>query len=584
MLDSKLSQADGSALVEIKRVLRGVIYGVVEREFVGDEPKTLEFFINGISIGVTTIEPADFRDSDVYEFKFLILPSYIFEAPVSIRMRDIESGEEFGRPLEFQEVADAKAAIQVADGAVATVERGSVKGSLRDINPDALPITVGVYNRGMPIARTVVGSKGVLAGSGALISSLPFAVGLPPSVLDGSSTSISVRIEGSSQEFAGSPLIVRLEAGDGLHERLAHLERKNDELEAEVAQLRASIVGDIAEQFYRFIVPRVDAFLAIQREGLEGQMNALWRDLSGRDAAPIARRKLPESVSLALDGPFTGYRWSDPIPSAPSNRWFTRSAFLAVEISSANDLLVVVKGAHAVSRSALDLLTIAANGRAIEVAVSMEASGGWLAVGVVPRAALSRDGSLGLLLETDVADAHALAPASMGAVSLSVASVEFIPLVAKSNEVAISAKPEAFPFGWYAMELAADKRRFRWMGAEGLVVLNGVEPDAPIRIELRGPIVLPDVLPNVEAQLDGVPGKVVDLEAGGAGWVLRLQFPARRDDACSVALLRVLAPAKQPSATDNRLLSLAVSDVLLDQSAEPLVDVVEELSEAPGEL
>lgn len=575
MLDSKLSQAEGSALVEIKRVLRGVIYGSVERDFVGEASKTLEFFINGISIGTTTIEPSDFEGDEPHEFKFLILPSFIFEAPLSIRMREVGADTEIGSPLVFQEVVDANAAILVADGVVAAVERGSVKGSLRDINPDALPIAVGVYCRGVPIARTVVGSKAVLSASGSLISSLPFSVGLPPSVLDGASTSISVRIEGSSQEFVGSPLILRLDAGDGLHDRLIHLEQKSQELEAEVALLRSSIVGDIAEQFYRFIVPRVDAFLTVQREGLEGQMTALWRDLGGESPAPIARRKLPESVSISLADNFTGYRWSDLIATAPGNRWFTRSAFVATEIADKNDILVVVKGAHAVSSAALASLALAVNGRPIEVASTASAAG-WQAIAVVPRAAIAGHGSLGLQFETEIAEPHPLAPPLMGPVSLSVGSVDLLPLKTKAAEYPISASPEVFPIGWYTMEQSASGQRFRWMGADGLAVLNGLEPGAPIRIEISGPMVLDGVLSNVTAELDGVSAEAVRVETRGSGWALEFEFPARQKGACPAALLRIRAPAKQPSPADMRFLSLAVSEILVDQAPKSALSPPEE--------
>jgi hypothetical protein len=568
MLDVKVDQSDGSALV-IKRVLRGVIYGLVEPDFVGETSKTLEFFINGISIGGVTIQPSDFVDGAPYQFKFLIPPSFIFEAPISLRMREAESGEEIGRPLPFHDAAAVKAAIDVADGAVTAVEYGSLKGALRDVNPDALPITVCVYHRGAAIARAVVDAKAKPLASGALISSLPFSISLPSSVLDGAATTLGVRIEGSSKEFAGSPLTVWLDSSDGLRDRLAHLERRNEQLEAEVAELRSSIVGDIAEQFYRFVVPRVDAFLSLQREGLEGQMIALWRNLSGDAPAPIARRGLPESVSLGLSGPFTGYRWSrETVSGAPSDRWFARSAFLGTEISDKHDILVVMNGAHAVSSAALDDLTLSANGRSIDLTRFSEKKGGWRAFGVIPRAALGAHGGLSLLLETDVEGAHPLAPADMSAVSLSVESVALIPVKAAALEYSIGARPEVFPFGWHAIERMPDNRPFRWMGSEGVIVLNGLAPGAPIRVELSGPMVLGEMLSTVTADLDGALAEVTQLETG-KGWALELEFPARAAGGPSVAFLRVRAAARQPSEEDKRLLSLALSQVLVDQEAEP---------------
>ena len=40
--------------------------------------------------------------------------------------------------------------MQIADGAVAGVERGSLKGGISEVNPDALPITVVAYSPRRP--------------------------------------------------------------------------------------------------------------------------------------------------------------------------------------------------------------------------------------------------------------------------------------------------------------------------------------------------------------------------------------------------------------------------------------------------
>lgn len=569
MLDGKVGRADGAPVV-IERVLRGVIYGLVEPEFIGGASKTLEFFINGILIGGVTIQPSDVEGDAPCAFKLLISPRFVFEAPISLRMRDAESGVEVGRPMSFLDAAGAKRAIEVADGAVTGVEFGALKGVLREVNPHALPIALCVYHRGAAIARTVVDSESRPAAAGAVIPSLPFSMALPSSVLDGSATTLCVRIEGAAQELAGSPLTVWLDSSDGLRDRLAHLERKNERLEAEVAQLRASVVEDVAEQFYRFVVPRVDAFLSLQREGLEGQMIALWRNLSGDAPPPIARRGLPESVSLRLSGPFTGYRWSlQTVADAPSDRWFARSAFLGTEVSNAHDILVVLNGAHAVSRAALDNLTLAANGRAIDLLRFAEEKGGWRALGVIPRAALAATGALGLLLETDVESAHPLAPSDMIAVSLSVGSVILRAVKATALEYSISASPEVFPSGWHAMEHMPDKRPFRWMTSEGSIVLSGLLPGAPIRVELSGPMALGDTLAGVTADLDGAPAEVTQVPPAGRGWSLTLRFPARDAGSPAVAVMRIRASARQPSAADNRLLSLALTRVVVDQTPEP---------------
>jgi hypothetical protein len=570
MLDGKVGRADGSALVVIERVLRGVIYGLAEPEFIADASRTLEFFINGILIGSVTIQPSDFEDDAPFAFKCLVSPRFIFEAPISLRMRDAESGVEVGHPMSFLDAAGAKRAIEVADGAVTGVEYGALKGVLRDVNPHALPIALCVYHRGAAIARVVVDSENRPSAAGAVIPSLPFSMALPSSVLDGSATTLCVRIEGAAQDFAGSPLTVWLDSSDGLRDRLAHLERKNERLEAEVARLRASIVEDIAEQFYRFVVPRVDSFLSLQREGLEGQMIALWRNLSGDAPPPIARRGLPESVSLRLSGAFTGYRWSlATVADAPSDRWFARSAFLGTEVSNAHDILVVLNGAHAASRAALDDLTLTANGRAIDLLRFAEEKGGWRAIGVIPRAALAANGALGLLLETDVESAHPLAPSDMDAVSLSVGSVVLRAVKATALEYSISASPEVFPSGWHAMEHMPDKRPFRWMTGEGSIVLSGLLPGAPIRVELSGPMALGDVLAGVTADLDGAPAEVTQNPPVGRGWSLKLKFPARDAGGPSVAVLRVRASARQPSAEDKRFLSLALTRVVVDQTPEP---------------
>jgi hypothetical protein len=121
------------------------------------------------------------------------------------------------------------------------------------------------------------------------------------------------------------------------------------------------------------------------------------------------------------------------------------------------------------------------------------------------------------------------------------------------------------------------------MGADALIVLSGLRPGAPIRVEVSGPMALDGMLTDLSADLDGAPAEIVPLETAGSGWALELEFPEREKGAPSAAFLRLRAPARQPSPADRRLLSLAVSEVLVDQAFDDDA-LLDALADGEGEL
>ena len=263
---------------------------------------------------------------------------------------------------------------------------------------------------------------------------MPFSIGLPPSILDGGSTSISVRIDGSSQEFVGSPLLIRFDTGDGLHDRLTHLEQRNGELEAEVAAIARHPSSPTSPSNSTASSCRGSTRCwRSSAKAWKGQMMALWRELSPEGPAPLMRRPLPESFALSLAKPFTGFRWSEPIVGLPSDRWFAHSGFVATEISNKHDLLLVAQGALAVAAAAWERLTVLANGQQDRRPAPSPTARAGGSSDSCRAPFLSTSGALALVFETPVAGVHTrLAPTATGAVSLSLASVELTGLAASA--------------------------------------------------------------------------------------------------------------------------------------------------------
>jgi hypothetical protein len=263
---------------------------------------------------------------------------------------------------------------------------------------------------------------------------------------------------------------------------------------------------------------------------------------------------------IRLNERFSGFRWSECIASAPTDRWLRRSAFVAAEVADDDDVLLVLSGRYFLSEKALAGLTVDVNGAKVRVVPSVGPDG-WTAVGVVPKAKLKGNGVLGLLLEVAEEGRHPVAGDDK-VVSLSVGSIKLYKLATSGQHYTASAGEMAFAAGWHEAETTNGGSPFRWMGKQGIVALTGLPAEGPVHLRLSGPFAMTPVSAMV-AELDGVPAVMEVHQGRGATWVAKLRFPKRPPSSASAGLLVLRAETRTPGNDDPRLLSVAVSDVLL---------------------
>src|SRR4051794_5340279 len=158
-----------------------------------------------------------------------------------------------------------------------------------------------------------------------------------------------------------------MDVGTSFSERLARLEAQNEELSESLRTMSERILSDVIEQFYTFIVPRVDAVVIGQREILERQMIELWREFS-REKRPMQRPGLPTTVTIRMCDAVTGRGWV--MAGAPPNRderWFSKTAFIAAYISPNSPVLLKLRGSAIINELGLSRLAIPANGYPLSV-------------------------------------------------------------------------------------------------------------------------------------------------------------------------------------------------------------------------
>jgi len=532
------------------------------------DEKSVDIFVNGLHLGsaVGFVGPrSEASKADALDFSLRVPMGIVVSAPAVIRGRLSGTDIELSNPLEYAEQEELDQALVAARGRV-SIKDGMVKGSLKDVNPDALPLWIICYVNGRATERTEVRKPRALPPSGQPIWSLPFSIALPPTLLDGAAVSVSVRPEGSDAELEGSPIIISISGGESVHRRLLALEALTESLDKRVVDFPASIVKDVADQFYRFIIPRVDAIVGIQRDALETQMAALWKLTSGY-ARPPVRRSLPASYLLRITDPFVGFGWSHPQSIAGSDeRFFTRNAFLAVEIAPGQPLLAVVKGSWMAADSGFDSLVVTANGKASPTLVVKNREG-WSSLAVLDDSVVTSDGALGLLVSTEIEGFHERVAE---AVSASVGSVEISPApqCASNREMTVEAAGAAFVGGWHGLEVSGGGVTFRWMAGHGAVFIDCTGDEPLESITLSGPMALTaedGSFGAVSASFGGVPLVLGDAKPSRGAWYLRFDFPTPIAGPAR-GLLSVRAPSYEVPG-DSRELSLAVSLVTFNNPA-----------------
>jgi hypothetical protein len=555
------------ALGAFDGVVGGVIYGWLSKVLVPENQRSVDIFVNGLHAGIASVT-GDMGmlvpNHTVCCFKLRLPTSLVVDAPVTIRARLVGTVCEIGNPLSLATSEEVRAALSLAQGSI-SLEGGTVYGVLHQVNPDALPLIVCAYANNDLIERIEIPRPDVPVQKGQQLDGLRFRIPLPASILDATPVNLSVKLEGSEVQLDGSPLIIAVASGTSITQRLTALEKQVQELSEAVIATPQQMVSDLAEQFHQFIVPRVDAIVQAQREMLESQMIELWRRLRGVDT-PLERPGLPANVTQRMDQTFTGFGWSKAtVGEQGGERWFTKSAFIAVRISPRSSLLLRISGSAIIGEPRYSGLGLSANGHRLAVTLADLDANRWLAATIVPSSVLHTNGVLGIQIWMPKRGFHPEAPANMP-VSASVRVLEVCSLEFARELSTIDAGDDErfFVTGWYPMELNDKGAWFRWMGSHGIIVLpRSPAGSGSVRfLELRGPLIFNSASnQSLRAELGGKelpPGKFETFADGS--WSVR--FEVLEPQAQTGALLALEAPAHNPP-NDGRMLSIAVSQIVL---------------------
>ncbi|MGD9616884.1 MAG: hypothetical protein AB7H90_17370 [Alphaproteobacteria bacterium] len=563
-------QVDPGEPATFEGVSGGIIYGSISQDLVLNGVVEVEVFVNGIRIGAVSITkdaPADNTEATRRQFELMVPPNLNVEAPVTIRGRIAGTTHEIGNPITLLTPKEVFGALTLARGSI-RLENGIIHGVLNHVNPAALPLTVGMFVKDELFEQIEISRSDTLIQKGRLLDNLAFQIPLPTSLLHGSVVTLSVRLCGSDVEFAGSPLTIAMTAGTSLPERLARLETQMDEVSEAVRTAPQRMVSDIVEQFYKLIVPRVDAIVTAQREMLEGQMTELWRQLSGTQHS-LPRPGLPTTVIQQMHEAFTGFGWSTRGTNPEGReRWFAKAAFIAVHISPASPLLLKLTGSAIIGDPRSSGLEISANGRRLTVAMEENRANQWIAVAVISSSILAMNGVLGIQLSMQKQGYHPAAPDNQ-MVSASVETVELLPLAYLDDQARIDACDDTRTFitGWHSVEQTEKGVPFRWMGPTGILVPPVLRsPSHHFQfIEFAGPFSLSDILDKrqsfrVYLGAKELPRGEIE-QLSDKSWFARFAIPSHIAGGIG-AVLRLQAPAHVPP-NDPRALSIAISKIVI---------------------
>lgn len=546
----------GPTIAILENAVRGVIYG---RFLSGGNDTEIELLANGLSLGwVAPLQEA--REGS--NFSLVVPNGTLLESPVVIRGRTSAGEAVRDCELRLETPAALAAALRHADGEVA-LERGMLRGTLHDVNPDALPLSVVAT-----VGSRIVGTFEARRPSrplprGELLSKIQFFIALPSDVLDGPSITISVKLAGGKIDFDGSPIVVSMSQAASFESRLADVEAIANETTASIAELRKAILSDISQQFYQIILPRVDAIVETQRVSLERQMNRLWLELAGQNAPPSAPAMLPLISRVNLTQSFTGFGWMAPGNDALGAKWLHHRAMLITEIEPQEDVLLRVTGHHMISSDALDALQLIVNGRQVPIWKSLHdaSSEAWVAFGIIDRSLLRADGMVSIEFECSAEGAR-LFGREEAIASISVADVSLMSGLSLDSKGAEPLTDEICLFGFHGREKTESGINFRWLSTDGLVLARRPHPREKTLLRLRGPFILNSTISeNFMAHImDADAVKPMEITYDD-GWQASYCFNPGNFNSPKLHLISLHAEAQRPSSQDKRLLSVALAHV-----------------------
>ncbi|USI72355.1 hypothetical protein [Sphingomonas morindae] len=537
-----------TAELKIDSLRRGVLYGQCKA------PSAIQLYANGLLLA--TIDAEETAQSFVVN----VNSGLLLEAPVTLRARLVT-----GEPIdEFEwvltEPQDVEDSLVPADGEI-ILSGGVISGFLRNVNPDALPLTVSAAAGGREFALCEVRRPAGRGSGGKALIDLPFSIPLPVGLLDGKVATVHVRLRDDARDFEGSPIVFSASHGDTIEQRLARLEQGLLSLTTTVEELGRAIRTDVHRHFYGMVMPRVDAAVQGQRIALERQMAALWLECTGSEPSADAMHAHPMETLIALKDGVSGLGWLPASATGALGRWFHERALIATEISATEDAFLEIRGSAAASPEAARALQILANGHPISLWVD-QSHAPWRAFAVIPRAVLNPSGSLSLELVCPVEDQVDLGGEAATA-SLAVATVRIASGANHRSGGARTLDDHVTLAGFYGREQTGEGLAFRWMSGRGLLLARIADRSADHLLRVSGPFMLNE---RAQASLRGrliSQGETAREAEFGAGWRVDIAVPRRSAGGPSLHLIELTADASQPSSEDRRLLSAAVSDLAI---------------------
>jgi hypothetical protein len=309
----------------------------------------------------------------------------------------------------------------------------------------------------------------------------------------------------------------------------------------------AEIIGSIQTDN----LARVDSILQIQRHSLEAQMGALWARITGEASPSLPRSPKISEVDITLEDHAAKLGWLKAGDNAHSSMYFSHKAVVLADITRSESLLCELRGRWTGPVKPSDAAWIMVDGLVVNFIYEMSDSGDWRAFGIINQQATRDTGHTVIEFARRNAEQGRVDGYLVSKILLNGVSNILAPSGARPNSwTALS--------GFHGIETDDWGTAFRWLSGRGIAMFDNRGRNR--MLTMAGPFSLNETavqsisvngltLANIVRRHREIDGR----------WHCVIEVPS--DDPQDALLVGISAAACQPSPDDNRMLSIALSDV-----------------------